>query len=52
MLMTNELQRVLTPNFLHEISKKAKTFDFTVRGVAALGSSRHVPTHNFHNILR
>ena len=22
------------------------------RGVATLGSSRHVPTHNFHKILR
>ena len=24
----------------------------TPRGVATLGSSRHVPTHNFHKILR
>ena len=23
-----------------------------VRGIATLGSSRHVPTHNFHKILR
>ena len=24
----------------------------TARGVATLGSSRHVPTHNFHKIVR
>ena len=26
--------------------------DTICRGVATLGSSRHVPTHNFHKILR
>ena len=32
-----------------------KTFPVNIyiyRGVATLGSSRHVPTHNFHTILR
>ena len=28
------------------------TLFYVTRGVATLGSSRHVPTHNFHKILR
>ena len=28
------------------------SFPSLARGVATLGSSRHVPTHNFHKILR
>ena len=41
--------KVVTRAFIDEVIKNSNTM---TRGVATLGSSRHVPTHNFHKILR